>query len=132
MLALVSMIKYFICWFLMLILAFLNGTARDLGYKKYMSELTAHQISTFTLIIIFGFFIGFVINKFPPVSGEQAVYIGLLWLFLTLGFEFGFGLMRGNTLAKLLEDYNLLKGRLWILIPLWIAIAPYLFYQINK
>ena len=116
----------------MLVLAFINGTARDLGYKKYVSELTAHQISTFTLIILFAFYIGFVINRFPPVSSKQAVYVGLFWLILTLSFEFGFGLMRGNPLSKLLEDYNLLKGRLWILIPIWITVAPYLFYRISK
>ena len=116
----------------MLVLAVINGTARDLWYKKYVGELTAHQISTFTLIILFAFFIGFVVRKFPPSSSTQAFYIGLLWLVLTLAFEFGFDLMRGNTLSKLLEDYNLLKGRLWILIPIWITVAPYLFYRINK
>jgi len=116
----------------MLILAVINGTARDLGYKKYVGELTAHQISTFTLIILFAFFIGFVVRKFPPASATQAFYIGLLWLTLTLAFEFGFGLMRGNSLTTLLEDYDLLKGRLWLLIPIWITAAPYLFYRFNK
>jgi len=56
----------------------------------------------------------------------------LFWLVLTLLFEFGFGRYRGNSWEKLFTDYNLLKGRLWILIPLWLAIAPYLFFKLRN
>lgn len=126
------MLKYFLLWFPMLFIAVLNGTARDLVYKRYVGELTAHQLSTFSLMVLFAFFIRFVIREFPPSSDAQAFYVGLLWLALTLGFEFGFGLMRGNPLSKLLEDYNLLKGRLWVLIPIWITIAPYFFHRYFK
>jgi hypothetical protein len=126
------MFKYFLCWFPMLLIAVLNGTARDLGYKKYVGELTGHQVSTVSLIILFGFYIWLVINKFPPDSGRQAVYIGLLWLTLTVVFEFGFGLLRGNSWVKLLSDYNILKGRIWVLILVWTTIAPYIFYRLHK
>jgi hypothetical protein len=114
----------------MLIIAVLNGATRDLWYKKYTGELLGHQISTITLIILFGFFIWLVIYKLPPVSGQEAIFTGLLWLMLTLMFEFGFGLFRGNSWSKLLNDYNISKGRIWILIPIWTAIAPYIFYKI--
>lgn len=124
--------KYFLCWFPMLLLAIINGVGRDLGYKKYVGELTAHQISTGTLIILFGFYIWFIGNKFPFDSERQAIFIGFFWLILTLIFEFGFGLARGNSLTHLLEDYNILKGRLWVLIPIWITIAPYIFYKLNQ
>ena len=126
------MLKYFLAWFPMLLLAILNGTARDLGYKKYLGDLTAHQFSTVTLIILFGIYIKIIINKYPPASSTQAIYTGLLWLALTLAFEFGFGRMRGNSWHVLLEDYNILKGRVWIFIPLWVAIAPYIFYWLQK
>jgi len=126
------MMKYFLCWFPMLLLAVLNGAARDLWYKKLTGELAAHQISTISLIILFGFYIWFVINKFPPQSGRQAIYIGLLWLVLTLLFEFGFGRFRGNSWGKLLEDYNILKGRIWVLILLWTTFAPYILFKISR
>ena len=126
------MFRYFLCWFPMLLLAVINGTARDLWYKKYIGELPAHQVSTISLIILFGFYIWFVIHQFPPASGRQAIYIGLLWLTLTLVFEFGFGLMRGNSWEKLLADYNILQGRIWILILIWTTIAPYLFFKIGR
>ena len=123
------MLKYFLLWFPMLLIAIANGLLREFVFKKYVSELTAHQLSTGTLIIFFTFYIGFVMHRFPPSSATQAIIIGFIWLLLTLTFEFGFGLYRGTSFSKLLEDYNLLKGRLWVLVPLWIAVAPLIYYK---
>jgi hypothetical protein len=72
-----------------------------------------------------------VINRFRPVSSRQAVLIGLFWVVLTLIFEFAFGRYRDRSWPQLFEEYNLLKGRIWILIPLWLAIAPYIFYKLR-
>jgi hypothetical protein len=116
----------------MLIIAIANGAIRDLGYKKSMGDLAAHQFSTVTLILFFALYIQFIIKRFPPASSSQAAMIGILWTIMTLAFEFGFGRWRGNAWSKLLEDYNVLKGRLWIFIPLWISIAPYIFYRFRK
>ena len=124
------MFKYFLAWFPMLLLAIINGTLRDLGYKKYLGDLTAHQISTVTLITLFAFYIGYIINRFPPTSSTQAIFIGIIWVLFTLCFEFCFGRYRGNSWSVLFADYNLMKGRIWVLIPLWILIAPYVFYKI--
>jgi hypothetical protein len=116
----------------MLFLAVINGTARDLWYKKYVGELAGHQISTISLILLFGIYMYFLISGFPPKSGMQSLFIGFLWLILTLAFEFGFGRFRGTSWSRLFEEYNILRGRIWILIPIWITIAPYLFYKITK
>jgi hypothetical protein len=123
------MLKYILAWFPMLLLAILNGSLRDLIYKKYVGDLTAHQISTITLIILFAFYIGYIIRRFPPVSSTRAIFIGMIWVILTLSFEFGFGRYRGNSWPVLFADYNILKGRIWVLIPVWVLIAPYLFYK---
>ena len=125
------MLTYFLLWFPMLLIAIANGTLREFVFKKHVSDLTAHQLSTITLIIFFAVYIGFMINRFPPVSSRQTVLIGLFWVVLTLIFEFGFGRYRGRSWPQLFEDYNLLKGRIWILIPLWLAIAPYIFYKLR-
>jgi hypothetical protein len=124
------MFKYFLAWFPMLLLAVLNGTLRDLSYKKYVGDLTAHQISTLTLIFLFALYIGYIIHRFPPASPTQAIFIGMIWVLLTLCFEFGFGRYRGNSWSVLFADYNLRKGRIWVLIPIWILVAPYMFYRI--
>jgi hypothetical protein len=121
--------KYLLAWFPMIIIAVINGAARDLWYKKYVGELRAHQISTFTLILLFGLYIYFIIAKFRPSSGKQALYIGLLWLTLTVIFEFGLGLLRGSSWSTMLEDYNIFHERVWILILIWTVLAPYLIFK---
>jgi len=114
----------------MLLIAVLNGILREAVFRKFLDTLPAHQLSTITLFTWFAFYIRYIMYRFPPASDAQALMTGLMWLFLTLAFEFGFGRYRGNTWQTLLADYNLLQGRLWIFIPLWIAIAPYLFYRV--
>jgi hypothetical protein len=126
------MLKYILLWFPMVFLAIINGTARDLWYKKHLDALTAHQVSTLSLMAILGIYSFLVLKKYPPQSGTESLLIGLLWMVLTLGFEFGFGLYRGNTWTQLLEAYNITKGQLWVLIPIWIALAPYLFFKLQQ
>ncbi len=71
----------------MIVIAVLNGTARDLLYKQYVGELTGWQISTISLIILFGIYIGLLLKKYPIRSEIQAVSVGALWLILTLAFN---------------------------------------------
>jgi hypothetical protein len=46
-------LKYFIVWFGMMVLAIVNGVFRDFTYKPYVGDLAAHQISTAVLIVLF-------------------------------------------------------------------------------
>jgi hypothetical protein len=87
-------LKYLLAWLPMMVIAVGNGTLRDLGYKKYVGELRAHQISTFTLIIFLGIYVKYFVSAVPPASGRQAIGMGLLWLTMTLCFEFGLGRVR--------------------------------------
>lgn len=123
------MIKYLLCWFPMVLLAILNGAARDLGYKKYVGELAAHQISTFSLLVLIVIYSGLVVKWLPPSSEKQALFIGITWSILTLIFEFSFGMLRGNSWKQLLHAYNFTEGQLWILIPIGVAIAPYIMFK---
>ena len=127
-----QLFKYFLLWIPMLFIAVLNGAARDLWYKKIIGELPGHQVSTFSLIILFGFYIWAVLKKYPPNSVGQSILIGIFWLVLTLLFEFGFGIIRGKTWSAILHDYNIFDGRIWILVLIWITIAPFLFYKWSR
>lgn len=125
-------VKYLLLWFPMLMIAVLNGTLREFVFKKFTGELAAHQLSTVTLLLFFAAYIWFVSTRIPLDSSVNALLIGLMWVTLTLIFEFGFGRYRGNSWETLLHDYNLVKGRLWVFIPIWVAIAPYLFYKLRN
>lgn len=123
----VMILRYILAWIPMVFIAILNGAIRDLGYGKHVPELRAHQISTITALLLFGAYV-FGLTRLWRIDRDQAMVVGLIWLVLTLGFEFLFGhYVAKHPWGRLLHDYNILAGRLWILIPIWIAIAPYLF-----
>jgi hypothetical protein len=125
--------KYVLLWLPMVLLAIANGVARQVWYGRYLSELQAHQVSTLIGLVLFGLYIWISLRLFPPASAGQARAIGLLWLCLTVAFEFLFGrYVAGHSWSRLCQDYNLFAGRLWVLILLWVTVAPYLSYRWQK
>lgn len=124
---------YILFWPVMMLLAIANGIVREATYGASMAELHAHQLSTFLAIFIFGFAV-FVLSKYvPPVSSSQAVLIGVIWLGLTLCFEFLFGhYVAGHSWSRLFQDYDLLSGRIWLVLLAWIMLLPYLVYRLRE
>jgi len=119
-----------ITWFGLLIVAIINGTIRDFTYQKKICEHKGHQVSTITLLIFISLYCYFIFNLWKLESETEAIIVGIIWLVLTLAFEFLFGHFVSKKEWKVLfKDYNILKGRLWILIPLWTAIVPYLDFK---
>ncbi len=127
------MLKYVLAWFPMIFIAIANGLFREKILKGHLNELHAHQISTVIMMILFGIYVWILFKVWFPASADQAIRIGLIWLLLTVIFEFLFGhYVAGHSWDKLLQDYNILKGRVWILILIWISIAPFTIYQLQK
>ena len=125
--------KYTLLWFGLPVLAILNAVIRDLFYKKALGELLAHQVSTISLIVLIGIYawlFGFVWRL--QFTG-QALIIGLIWAALTIAFEFIFGhFVMKHAWAELFHDYNILEGRIWLLIPLWTALAPFTIFKLQS
>ena len=117
----------------MVILAIMNGAVREKIYGPHMRELSAHQLSTVIGLIIFGLYIWTLTGIYRIGSSSQAFMIGGMWLIMTILFEFIFGhyIMR-HSWIKLFHDYNLLKGRVWLLVLIWTAVGPYVFYRIRS
>lgn len=117
----------------MVFIAIANGVLRQAWYGKYLGELQAHQLSTLIGALLFALYIGVVMRSWKPVSARQAIMVGLLWLVLTVAFEFLFGhYVAGHSWVRLLQDYNLLAGRVWGLLLVWVAMAPYIFSRLQK
>jgi hypothetical protein len=114
-------------------IAIANGALRETTYAKRVGELKGHQISCLTGSLLFGGYIWAVVRLWKPDSSQQALAIGLIWLVMTVGFEFVFGrYARRLPWSQLLHDYNILAGRLWVLVLLWLTVTPLLFYwQLN-
>ena len=125
--------RYAVAWIPMVLIAIGNGAARQLWYGDWMSELHAHQISTIGGVVLLGAYMWFVVRLWPPGSAGQAIGVGLLWLVLTLAFEFLFGrYVAGHSWERLFHDYDLLAGRIWILVLVWVAVAPYVFLRLRR
>ena len=125
-------LKYILAWFGMVILAIINGTLRVELYGPLISELTAHQLSTLSALFIFGLYIRVLGRIWPLPSAKLALLIGAAWVCMTIAFEFLFGHYAiGHSWHKLFHDYNLLAGRVWLLVLIWTGIAPYVFYRLR-
>jgi hypothetical protein len=126
-------LRYTILWLPMVIIGIVNGALRNYTYGKCIDELHAHQISTLTGIIFFGIYVWLVSLKWKIESPNEAIIIGLIWLALTVSFEFLFGhFAMKHEWSRLLADYNIFRGRLWLLVLIWITIAPYIFHKIRS
>jgi hypothetical protein len=122
--------KYFLAWFPMVLIAIANGALREAWYSQYLSESRAHQVSTASGVLLFGVYIWMLLRIWKPTSANQALTIGFLWLCLTIAFEFlFFHYVMGHPWSSILHDYNIFAGRVWIAIPIWITVAPYVFYR---
>jgi hypothetical protein len=124
--------KYFLAWFPMVLIAIANGVLRQSWYGQYLGELRAHQISTLTAATLLGAYMWVVIRRWRPDSVTMALGIGLMWLAMTVCFELLFGhFVAGHSWERLLHDYDLSAGRLWLLLLAWVAAAPYLFFRLR-
>ncbi len=108
-----------------MVIGILNGMLRVMGYQRYMPEIRAHQLSCFTGVLFLGLAVYFL-NRIRPIdSASQAFLIGMSWFVLTVVFEFGFGhYIMKHPWKKLVHDYRIDKGRLWVVVLIWILIAP--------
>ncbi|MEJ2483552.1 MAG: hypothetical protein P8049_10695, partial [Gemmatimonadota bacterium] len=77
------------CWLLLAILAILAGALREMVLRPALGEAWAHRLGT---LLVCGVFL-LVIDRFvarlePPANPRELWTIGVLWLALTIAFEF--------------------------------------------
>jgi hypothetical protein len=117
-------------WFGIMLLAILNGAARDIVLVPRLGDLVARAVSCVTLAGVILLVAWLSLRWIAPASIGDAWTIGGMWLAMTLAFEFlaGHYLFR-TPWPSLLADYNLLAGRLWILVLSATLVAPALAYS---
>ena len=49
-----NLLRYLLCWFLLAVVSVGNGILRQATYSDTLPELAAHQVSTFTGIVLTG------------------------------------------------------------------------------
>ncbi len=120
-------------WLALLAVAFLNGAVRELLLIPALGETVGRALSTLTLSAAILLLTWLTIDWIAPVTARDAWTIGGVWVALTLAFEFGAGhYLFGNPWERLFEDYNVLRGRIWILVLVTTAAAPYVVWRIRR
>jgi hypothetical protein len=113
--------------------AVMNGILRNLLITPITGEYTGHVVSTVVLCALIFLVTWSLIRWIAPESYGEAVMIGILWLLMTVSFEFLAGhYLFGNTWQRLFADYNIARGRIWALVLVTTLFAPVFSARIRK
>lgn len=114
-----------IAWLAGPVLGIVNGIAREKLYAPRLGSLRAHQASTVSAAALFATYFAWLQRRRPLPDDRSAAEVGLLWLVLTVLFEFGFGrAVAREEWSELLADYDVRAGRIWPLFLAWLAVGP--------
>ena len=120
-------------WVVLAISAIIVATFRNEVLLPPLRERTAHQIGTLLFLTVQSLIIYFFIKHIRLRETRTAIFIGMFWLTLTIIFEFLFGhYVVGHPWEKLFADYNISKGRIWVLVLINNVVAPLLSSKLIK
>ena len=112
-------------WCLLLVLAVLNGAVRDTWLSPILGEPVGRALSTLSLSGLILLTTWVTIGWIRPSSTADALRVGTFWVALTLLFEVGVGHFGfRKSWAELLADYDVTRGRIWVLVLVVTFLAP--------
>jgi hypothetical protein len=121
-------------WPIMAVGGVVNGIFRELILTLIMPPRMVQVTSGLLLMVIVVLVESvFVKQHLSRLSRVMAWQIGILWLALTVGFEFGFGhVVMGHSWEHLVSNYNIRTGNLWSLVLVVMFVAPIILYQRSR
>jgi hypothetical protein len=119
-------------WLVILACAVLNGGLREAFLMPSLGKPTALVVSGASLSIVIMAISLLLVPWVGKLSTSQGLYVGSLWLCLTLIFEFGFGrLVQHQSWRQLVEAYTFKDGNMWPLVLVVTFIAPLLAVRVR-
>lgn len=119
------LVRALLTWSGLLVLAVLNGGCRESVLVPRLGRALAQGLSTI-MLSLFILALGWVATPWiGPRTLQDAWTIGGTWVGLTLAFEFlGGHFIFGKPWQTLLADYNLLAGRIWVMVLIVTLMTP--------
>lgn len=111
-------------WLVILLLAVLNGALREAVLLKNLERSLAFTLSGLILIACILVVTALSVKWIGIATLWQGLALGMFWLVLTLAFESGFGYLRGQSTAVLLDAYRFRDGNIWPIVLVVLATAP--------
>ena len=120
-------------WCLFVVLAIMNGALRTTLLTPWLGELRSHITSTVMLCVAILLVTWLTIGWLRPSNLREALFTGGAWALMTAAFEFLAGhYVFGSPWTTLFADYDLFAGRVWILVLVTTAFAPFLVARLHE
>ncbi len=117
-------LKAFAIWIGILLLAIANGALRE---AVLIPKLGAPAGLILSGVLLSALIVVVAYLSLPWLGVRHPLHlwgVGIGWLFLTLVFEFSFGLWQGKSWPALLQAYTFRGGNLWPVVLLVTTLAP--------
>jgi len=85
----------------------------NLVYEPRWGVLVAHQIGMSTRIVYIFVFAYFLLRFVKEYETKDLIHVGILWLVLTLIFEWVGSLAIGRPVEEILIGWNIFEGYMW-------------------
>jgi hypothetical protein len=85
----------------------------NLVYKPIWGGLAAHQIGMSTRIVYIFILAYFLLRTVKRYQTRDLVHVGIMWLGLTLAFEWGGSFILRRPVEEVLIGWNISKGYMW-------------------
>lgn len=121
------LLKALFVWFLIIVAESIHGTLRQLFLAPLIGDFQARRIAVFTGTLVI-FLVTYLLIRWISAPTVKALLgIGLMWVVLTVSFEFILGVFVLNyTWERMFEDYDISRGGLMGFGLLFMLFAPYL------
>ena len=102
--------KAFAIWILIAIAESIHGIIRQFFIAPVIGDLPARQVGVLIGSAIIFAIAWACIRWIGAKSFAEQFRIGLFWVVLIITFEFSLGVMLGDSLERMLSDYNMAEG----------------------
>ena len=127
MLMAMPLLNAVLAWLAILVLAVANGALREAVLVPLLGAAAGLTVSGLLLCALIAAVAYAFTWLHPNLAARQALLVGVLWLGLTLVFEFGLGrFVQHKSWGELLDAYRFKDGNLWPAVLLATLLAPYL------
>lgn len=119
------LLKSLLAWLIILGLAIANGALREAVLMPSLGRPAGLVVSGVLLCALVALVAYGLVRIAQDVTVSQGLLIGVLWLSLTLAFEFAFGrYVQHLSWAELLGAYTFKDGNIWPVVLVVTLLAP--------
>jgi len=121
-----------LAWMLIMLAETIHGAVREVFIAPVLGDLRARQLGVLVGCIIV-FAVAWLTARWMAARTRRLqITAGMLWVLLTLAFEFLLGRALGFSWGRILEDYNPARGGLMLLGLAFMGIAPMLAARLRR